>query len=309
VPDPPPDPEDPLPPVPDPETIPAEVGQRAWLPSDTPRAGLLVIQGRTMGRLYALLSDDTVLGRAIDAGIVLDDAGVSRRHARIQRRIDEFVLFDLDSRNGVFVNADPVKERVLQDGDRVQLGTGTVLKFRLHDPEEEEAQRRLYESATRDLLTGAANRRRLMETLEGEVASCERHAVPLSVLLLDIDHFKSVNDSVGHLGGDQALRAVADATQGELRAGDLLGRYGGEEFAVVLRHAGRTEARKAAERIRKRVEGLRVTFEGTPLTLTVSIGVATLAPKGGAQALLAAADAALYRAKREGRNRVAVAGG
>jgi two-component system, cell cycle response regulator len=305
----PPDPDEALPPVPDPETLPTDVGQRAWLPPTPPRAGLLVIQGRTLGRLYALVEDETVLGRAADAGIVLDDAGVSRRHARIQRRIDDYVIYDLESRNGVFVNADQVQERVLQDGDRVQLGTGTVLKFRLHDAQEEEAQRRLYESATRDLLTGAANRRRLMEALESEVASCERHGVPLSVLLLDLDHFKAVNDRVGHLGGDHALRSVAEAAQAELRAGDLLGRFGGEEFAVVLRHAGRTEARKAAERIRRRVEGLELTFEGAPIKLTVSLGVATLAAKGGAQALLAAADAALYRAKREGRNRVTVAGG
>jgi diguanylate cyclase (GGDEF)-like protein len=303
----PPDPEDPLPPVPDPETVPTNVAP--LLLADAQRAGLLVLQGRAMGKLYALVANETVLGRAADAGIVLDDAGVSRRHARVDRRLDEFVIHDLDSRNGVFVNGDRIHERILRDGDRVQLGTGTVLKFRLHDAEEEEAQRRLYESATRDLLTGAANRRRLMEGLEGEVASCERHGVPLSVLILDLDHFKAVNDSVGHLGGDQALKAVASAAQAELRAGDLLGRFGGEEFAVVLRHAGRTEARKAAERIRKRVEGLAVQFEGKPIALTVSVGVATLAAKGGAQALLAAADAALYRAKREGRNRVAVAGG
>jgi two-component system cell cycle response regulator len=303
----PPDPEDPLLPIPDPETVPTNVAP--LLLADAQRAGLLVLQGRATGKLYALVANETVLGRAADAGIVLDDAGVSRRHARVDRRVDEFVIYDLDSRNGVFVNGDRVHERILQDGDRVQLGTGTVLKFRLHDAEEEEAQRRLYESATRDLLTGAANRRRLMEALDGEVASCERHGVPLSVLILDLDHFKAVNDSVGHLGGDQALRAVAEAAQAELRAGDLLGRFGGEEFAVMLRHAGRTEARKAAERIRKRVEGLAVQFEGKPLRLTVSVGVATLASRGGAQALLAAADAALYRAKREGRNRVAVAGG
>jgi len=309
VPDAPPDPEEPPPPLDDPETLPAEVGQRVWLPSESPRAGLMVIQGRTQGRIYALVANETVLGRAGDAGIVLDDAGVSRRHARIERRLEEFVIHDLDSRNGVFVNADRVKERVLHDGDRVQLGTGTVLKFRLHDPQEEEAQRRLYESATRDLLTGAANRRRILEALDAEVASCERHGVPLSVLLLDLDHFKAVNDSLGHLGGDHALRSMAEAAQGELRAGDLLGRYGGEEFVVILRHAGRTEARKAADRIRQRVEGLELSFEGKPLRLTVSVGVATLAPKGGPEALLAAADAALYRAKREGRNRVIVAGG
>jgi diguanylate cyclase (GGDEF)-like protein len=309
VPDAPPDPEEPPVPQDDPETLPADVGQRVWMPPDSPRAGLMVIQGRAQGRLYALVADETVLGRAGDAGIVLDDSGVSRRHARIERRLDEFVIHDLDSRNGVFVNADRVKERILRDGDRVQLGTGTVLKFRLHDSQEEEAQRRLYESATRDLLTGAANRRRAMEALEAEVASCERHGVPLSVLLLDLDHFKAVNDRLGHLGGDHALKAMAEAAQAELRAGDLLGRYGGEEFVVILRHAGRTEARKAAERIRKRVEELDLDFEGQRLRLTVSVGVATLAPKGGVEALLAAADAALYRAKREGRNQVAVAGG
>jgi diguanylate cyclase (GGDEF)-like protein len=173
------------------------------------------------------------------------------------------------------------------------------------------ANRRLHEFSLRDGLTGVHNRRYLDETLAHAVAQArERHA-PISLLMLDIDHFKRVNDDCGHLAGDDCLRAVAEVLRQHVREGDdFVARYGGEEFVVLLPGATREDAARRAEILRKEVAALRVGGHGEPIQLTISIGLAAL---GGAEIhsgpdkLIRAADAALYRAKREGRNRVVIA--
>jgi diguanylate cyclase (GGDEF)-like protein len=177
-----------------------------------------------------------------------------------------------------------------------------------------DAQRRLLvglldarHDASHDALTGLANRRSAEERLEAALADAERHHEPLSVLVLDLDHFKRINDRHGHAAGDHVLQAVGRILHQELRGGDLGARYGGEEFLVLLPHCAGEQAREIAERIRERIGAMRIQVDGKVLRITVSIGVSSLAPGESMATLLVHGDAALYAAKSGGRNRCVTA--
>ncbi|MFN3076339.1 MAG: GGDEF domain-containing protein [Alphaproteobacteria bacterium] len=163
--------------------------------------------------------------------------------------------------------------------------------------------------ASTDPLTGASNRRRLLAAGNEEVVRSSRHAHPFSVLMLDLDHFKNVNDTHGHAVGDEVLRQFSMTCQDMLRQNDLLGRCGGEEFAVLLPETEAEGARTLAERLRARVEAMRIPVENGTLTVTVSIGIAAFVPGDTlVEDLLKRADHALYQAKARGRNQVVVEG-
>jgi diguanylate cyclase (GGDEF)-like protein/PAS domain S-box-containing protein len=194
--------------------------------------------------------------------------------------------------------------------------------------DEKEAQVALEQLATRDGLTGLANRRCFDDTLHAEWTRAMRSEQPLSLLMVDVDHFKSYNDAHGHLGGDACLKRIAGAVSSEMRANDLVARYGGEEFAVILPNQSLKGAAIVAERIRARVERLHMPGATVALAgagrpalsladesyparfVTVSIGAATAlaSHQHTASALVAIADAALYRAKHLGRNRISIPG-
>jgi diguanylate cyclase (GGDEF)-like protein len=167
-------------------------------------------------------------------------------------------------------------------------------------------QRKLYRAALRDPLTRLYNRRYLLSQLESEFSYVERHRTPLSVVMLDIDHFKQVNDTYGHLVGDEVLAGFAALLQVTIRGEDLAARYGGEEFILVCRGVVAEVALKIAERILRQVGEAALSAEEPDLRVTVSAGVAAVPhPKiTTPQELIAAADRALYDAKRAGRNRV-----
>lgn len=173
------------------------------------------------------------------------------------------------------------------------------------------ANRRLHEFSLRDGLTGVHNRRYLDETLAHAVAQARERSAPIALLMLDIDHFKRINDSHGHLAGDDCLRAVAEVLRRHVREGDdFVARYGGEEFVVLLPGAAREDAARRAEILRKEIAALRIDGHGEPITLTISIGLAALDGQdihSGPDKLIRAADAALYKAKRDGRNRLVCA--
>ncbi|HMA48363.1 MAG TPA: GGDEF domain-containing protein, partial [Magnetospirillaceae bacterium] len=157
-----------------------------------------------------------------------------------------------------------------------------------------------------DELTQIPNRRGILETLAAELATSDRHALPLAVLMADIDHFKSINDTHGHAAGDAALRVVSRSLADALREGDAVGRLGGEEFLVLLPMLEGDGAQAAAERLRRQVEQARAAFEGHEIPLSVSIGIGCRRQGDSVDSLLARADAALYAAKGAGRNRVAM---
>ena len=164
---------------------------------------------------------------------------------------------------------------------------------------------KLRRSAEIDALTGTMNRRTLDLWVERTFADAERTGRPVSVLFVDLDHFKSVNDRYGHACGDDCLRAVSTALRSVLSEADMFGRYGGEEFIAVLPGHDGAEARAIGERMRTAVENVEVRHEGQRVRLTVSIGIATRQPGEQAPAAaIARADKALYRAKQNGRNRV-----
>jgi diguanylate cyclase (GGDEF)-like protein len=275
---------------------------------DSETATLTVITGFNAGQVFMLDGDSLTIGRGNESEVPVEEAGVSRAHARLKKVGDTWYIEDLGSTNGSFVSAARVKKpTVLTPGDRVQLGPTLMLRFDIIDRREAELSHRLYESSTRDSLTRAYNRKYLMERLAAEVAHSRRHRVKMSVLILDLDNFKRLNDTYGHLAGDAVLRAVSMTVHKLIRVEDLLARYGGEEFVILARSTGRTEATRLGERIRRTVEDLRVPSGSKEIQVTVSIGVAPLSDipeTGGPNELLALADERLYRAKAEGRNRV-----
>jgi diguanylate cyclase (GGDEF)-like protein len=250
-------------------------------------------------------NEDMVIGRSSKADLVIEDHGVSRRHCRLRQQGLALVLEDLGSRNGTLVNGKRVQTVKLRRGDRIQIGTGVVFQLAIFDEVEETLARRLYDASVRDSLTLLYNRRHFFARLNEEIAHSRRQQTAVCVMLLDLDHFKGVNDSLGHAAGDQLLRAVARALNAAIRTEDMLARYGGEEFAIMTRTSSLAEAAACAERLRASVEAVRADYCGAPLRATISIGVAEISECGvdaTVEMLLARADERLYRAKAAGRN-------
>jgi diguanylate cyclase (GGDEF)-like protein len=204
------------------------------------------------------------------------------------------------------VNGQVVKSHRLADGDRVGLGQTVVLRFALTDENEERLQRQLYEASVYDGLTGAVNRKHFGERLEAEIAFAIRHEEPLVLVMLDLDYFKRVNDTRGHLAGDYVLREVASLVRGALRVEDVLARYGGEEFAIIARGIDTRGGLVLAERIRSLIERSPIAYGRSSIRLTLCAGVASLAccdESRSVEGLVRIADERLYRAKAAGRNR------
>jgi two-component system cell cycle response regulator len=269
------------------------------------KACLIVIRGRSVGHLLELQKLPSVVGRAPDVELMIDDVAVSRRHAQIEKGAEGFAVQDLGSTNGLFVNGLRVQRQLLHDGDRIQVGTTTILKFCFQDELEASFQKTLYDSATRDSLTGLYNRRFFLDTLDIDFAYSFRNETALSLLLLDLDHFKEINDSFGHSAGDSVLRQTSGLIQKGLRTEDVAARHGGEEFAVLLRYTDAPAAYAIAERIRQSIEEHRFEHEARVMRVTASIGLASLEARcyRSWQGLIEAADSFLYRAKEQGRNR------
>ena len=273
------------------------------------RVGVFTVtSGLDAGRVLPIPKGTMVtFGRSTDCTYPFEDPSLSREHAIVMRVGNDYTLKDGGSTNGTFVNDVRVPTTaVLRDGDRLQLGLHTMLRFALVSADEEAALRRVYDAAIKDGLTGVYNRKYLEERMLSELAFAARHQTLLSVIIIDVDHFKKVNDTFGHLAGDAVLRNVARVFGGGMRPEDVVARYGGEEFVVVLRGIPLQEAAVVAERLRREVEASVVDFEGQPIRVTSSAGVACSNEFQSADktALLGAADGRLYKAKSSGRNRV-----
>ncbi|MDH5490755.1 MAG: GGDEF domain-containing protein, partial [Myxococcales bacterium] len=273
------------------------------------RGVVVVLTGSRPGMLVPIeQGGELVVGRSSESTLALDDDSLSRRHARFFELQGQYFVQDLGSTNGTVVNGDPIEQpKALLDGSRIQLGLSTVLRFMLQNDQEFEAARRLYDSSVRDALTGLYNRHYFEDRLRAEVGYARRHGEDLSLLFLDADHFKRVNDTYGHAAGDEVLRSLGAYLLSTVRDEDIAARIGGEEFVILLRGIGSQGASGAAERLRAGAEALAIEHEGRSITITVSIGLCSLAEDdgiGSAAELLARADGALYQAKEQGRNRV-----
>jgi two-component system cell cycle response regulator len=281
--------------------------------SEEDAAYLVVLAGSAVGEMYKVDKERTVMGRGDTVDVRLIDEGISREHAQIVQEVNtngkQAILEDLGSTNGTFCNGARVQRQVLSDGDKILLGSTTILKFTYTDKLDEMFQRQMSESALRDGLTKAFNKRYLTERLDNEFQHAMRNDAPLSLVFLDIDHFKKINDAHGHPAGDHVLVELATLVMGALRNEDIFARYGGEEFAIVSRGIEVGEAQALAERLRRAVEEHAFSFEGRSIPVTISVGVAR-APREGVATpseFIAVADETMYTAKRTGRNKVCVA--
>jgi|HubBroStandDraft_4_1064222.scaffolds.fasta_scaffold121607_2 two-component system cell cycle response regulator len=268
---------------------------------------LTQMTGLEAGRVYGLDGTETSFGRDATCTHTFDDGSLSRVHARVIRLGAEYHIEDVASRNGVFVNDERVVQTPLRDGDRVRLGSAVTLRFQVVTKQEHQALVRVFESSVKDGLTGVWNRRYLDERLVGELGFAKRHSAALAVVLVDIDHFKKVNDTHGHQVGDAVLKATAETMRSTIRVEDVLARYGGEEFLVIARGLDLARGVQLGERLRIVAERHPVVIDGTSIPRTISAGVATVDCCGedrSPQCLLRVADERLYRAKAAGRNRV-----
>lgn len=269
-------------------------------------AHLIVLSGANVGQVFNLKKTPLIIGRDDSSDIQMLDAGISRSHARIVRSKDgSYLLEDAGSRNGTFSNNNRVEGTYqLRDGDKIQLGAMTVLKFAFSDDLESDYAQAMYDAANRDGLTGIFNRRFFEDRLNSEFALAFRHDHPMSLLMLDLDHFKKVNDEHGHPVGDKVLKEFAELLFKSTRTEDILARFGGEEFVVLCRHTDKMKASILGERIRHQAANHLFVSQTHNLNLTVSIGIAALPdpeitnPNG----MLTAADECLYQAKERGRN-------
>ena len=247
----------------------------------------------------------TLIGRDLSADVPLEDTAVSRTHAAIESDDRSYYVVDVGSRNGTFVDDELlVERRLLRGGELIRCGS-TILKFMASMDEEAQYHAVVHELMTRDPLTNAFNRSYLMALLEKLVPRCRSTNQDLSIVMIDIDHFKKVNDSHGHLVGDEILRGFCERLRSVLRPDDVLCRFGGEEFVVVAERVGLQGAVRIAERLRLTVSSLPFSSHLGLLRITCSLGVASL--EHGAASLsvdqfLAEADQWLYHAKNVGRN-------
>lgn len=267
------------------------------------QAALICISGRSIGQMFLLARDEVSVGRAAESDIFLDDEGVSRSHAKVIQRDGRWLLVDVGSTNGTYFRGERVDVHTLEDGDQLHLGSGTVLQFRFQDEREAEFHALMQTYKTQDPLTDALNRRAFVVELEKEVGFARRHGEPLSLLMFDVDHFKSINDTFGHIIGDEVLRGISAKVREVKRKEDIFARFGGEEFVILLRTTDANGAFLFAERVRRAIEQLELDSKGRRVGVTVSVGVATLGEVDHAEALVGLADERLYRAKRSGRNR------
>jgi diguanylate cyclase (GGDEF)-like protein len=279
------------------------------------RPALVFLTGDLIAVPIPIEREEVILGRAIEADVRVNDTKVSRLHAKINAVVDpatdrtDFVLTDLDSRNGTFLNGRPVKTQVLQNADKIMLGEH-ILRFEFLDEIDREYQRQIHRLISHDDLTGLLSGRSFFSELRREASRSKAEGRGFCVLMMDVDHFKSVNDKYGHLTGSKTLEEIGACIVRSLRTGDAAARFGGEEFAAFLLDAELGQAMVAAERIRSCIEEeeFSVMQKGKAASkhhVTISIGISSY-PEDSSDPieLVEMADSALYRAKGDGRNRV-----
>jgi diguanylate cyclase (GGDEF)-like protein len=281
------------------------------------RPALVFLRGELMAVPIPLERDEVTLGRALEADVRINDARASRLHASIRIRRDqttgetEYRITDLGSTNGTLVNGHAVAEAVLHDGDKLVIGEH-LMRFDMLDDIDREFQQQIRRLLVHDDLTGLLTSKSFFTELRREAARAEVESRPFCVLMMDLDHFKDVNDTYGHLVGNETLEDVGAVIMRSLRAGDVAARFGGEEFAAFMLDAQYAQGLVAAERVRAAIEEhyFPATRRGAgelerTHRITISIGVSAF-PEDARDPieLIELADSALYRAKRSGRNRV-----
>lgn len=278
------------------------------LPPPLPEAACLVlIHGAgELGRRHPLRETFT-LGRGPMNDLMLDLDDVSRQHAQVVPLEGGWAVEDLGSTNGTQVNGTDIEGRMLlRNGDLVKVGRA-IFKYLAGGNIEALFHEEIYQLTVSDGLTKVPNKRYLLDFLDREIARASRYGSPLTAVMLDIDHFKKLNDTFGHLAGDEVLARLAGGISACIRREQLFARYGGEEFCLVLPELDPGQVEGLCQAVRQAVEGSKFNFAKGQAKVTVSLGAAPFAPDMSRTALLEAADAQLYLAKRRGRNQAAYA--
>jgi len=267
-------------------------------------ACLVVIYGLDLGKKFNLDRPSLIIGRSSKADIQIDQESVSRNHCKIINTGKTIMLRDLGSTNGTYINDELVDEYVLRDGDFIKIGR-CIFKFLSGSNIENAYHEEIYRLTTIDGLTQIYNKRYFLETIEREMGRAQRYRRDLSLIMFDIDHFKKINDTYGHLAGDYVLKQLAAVIKSRIRREDILSRYGGEEFSIILPEIDTYNAMQFAEKIRRLTEKSVFRFEDTEIPVTISIGVTSLTPDTtDPTEFVKHADEKLYEAKEQGRNRV-----
>jgi two-component system cell cycle response regulator len=264
------------------------------------------------GKTFIVDKKRISIGRTDDNYIVINDPMVSKHHCQMRivkdSHIEQIIVTDLNSTNGTHVNGELAEERILRSGDKIGIGS-TVLRFSFNDEIEEEYHARLFTFATTDSLTGFYNRRYILTELENQSRIAKRNRRVFSIFLLDIDGFKEINDTFGHLVGDEIIKKIAFCIKRNLREQDFAGRFGGDEFMIILPETEIGGALILGDRVRSKIEDYAIPYQGREIrtTITGSIGQYGLHANNSTQ-LLQVADRALCQAKKQGKNRIVEAG-
>lgn len=279
------------------------------------RPALVFLSGDLLAVPIPLEREEVILGRAIEADVRVNDIKVSRSHAKItaasgpDSKASSYIISDLDSQNGTFLNGEQIESETLQNGDKIKIGEH-ILRFELLDEIDREYQHQIRRLLAHDDLTGLLSGRSFFSELRREAARAKQQELPFCVLMMDVDNFKLVNDTYGHLTGSKTIEEIGLCITSVLRTGDVASRFGGEEFSAFLLEARINQAMIAAERIRERIERQPFTVikQGKSSGIhhiTISVGIASY-PEDSEDPieLVEMADSALYRAKRLGRNQV-----
>lgn len=280
------------------------------------RPALVFLRGELLAVPIPLERNEVTMGRALEADIRINDSRASRLHARITTMREasgemRYRLNDLKSTNGTLLNGKAIQQEFLNDGDKFEIGD-QLIRFEMLDEIDREFQQQIHRLLVHDELTGLLTSKSFFSEMRREAARAEAESMPFCVLMMDLDHFKLINDTYGHLVGSETLEEVGAVIKGALRAGDVGARFGGEEFAAFLLDADYAQGLIAAERVRSAIEKHNFPAvrrgsadEVRTHNMTISVGVAAY-PEDARDPiqLVELADSALYRAKRSGRNRV-----
>lgn len=266
---------------------------------------LTFIHGPRIGQLFALEKKEIVIGRSPDCDLWIEDSAISRKHFKVVVQGEKIQIKDLGSTNGTYVNGNPVKESELNDGDKIQISRETILEFNYLDESSRLSEKKRFEMGVMDPVTNIYNKRYFLDRLREEFTFARRKKRNLSIIMFDLDHFKELNDTYGHLAGDLVLQKLCSEISKAVRSDDIFARYGGEEFVIVMRDTDVRHALELAERIRLLTSKLIIPWEDKTIKLTISCGVAAGSDKlNDFLDLVAEADKCLYESKNKGRNRV-----
>jgi len=269
------------------------------------RPYLSFIKGPKLGQLIPLEKNEMTVGRSSECDICIEDTTISRKHFKLKITGKKVLVEDLGSTNGTHINGKKIQVVCADDGDKIQISRETIFKLSFLDETQSTSEKMRYEMGVMDAVTNTYNKRYFLERIREEFSFSSRKNRSLSVIMFDLDHFKKLNDTYGHLAGDLVLQGVAKLISQTIRTDDVFARFGGEEFVILMRDATVQNAFDLAERIRKKIENWDLVYSKQTIKVTLSAGVAEIHHgMTDYPALLKEADACLYQAKEKGRNQV-----